>query len=533
MRTAGLALVALVAASGAATPQDRATTDTDPIAALIDRHVEARWKELDLKPAAAATDAVFVRRVALDVLGRLPKPQEIDDYVKSKSPDKKAKLVDTWLASDEAAEYFTDRWIRLLFGYSFEQADPLKVDFPAFAGFLKKAYADDTPHDKFAGALVGARGEKDQTPEVNFLLKYIDPKEPPIGLTVRTARVFLGVQIQCAQCHDHPFDKYTQDDFWGLTAFFSGIKPKTRQTFDGIRTKIIQENPIAKMPVSDDKTIDMGPKFLDGREPEKDEPPGKALARFLVEAKNAQFGKAAVNRIWAHFMGRGFVEPIDRFTDKAKASHPALLADLAEEFARGGYKTRRVARGILLSRAYGLSSTRVKNAPDDAFAFKLLKPLDPPQFLNNLVNLLRLDVFLDQFYKQFAEAVKALPGYGNERVFRMYLFQFTSAILAPSGRAPEETPYAGSTRLALKMMNGTDLQNLVKANWGVLAEILKDEKDAPARVERIFQTILSRGPDGEEKSRYLAYIKRKKDAPSAYEDVYWTLINSTEFFFNH
>ncbi len=516
-----------------ALPQDTTTADRDPVAALIDRHIEARWSELGIKPAAPAGDAIFVRRLALDVLGRLPRPDEVKSFEADKDAAKRAKLADAWLASDEAAEYFVDRWIRLLFNYHFEQADPFKVDFPGFAGWLKKAYKDDLPYDQFAAALVGSRGEKDEKPETNFLMKFLDPKEPPTELAVKTARVFLGVQIQCAQCHDHPFDKYTQEDFWGLTAFFAGIRQKTRQTFDGIKTKIMQEAPIVRMPVGDDKHVDMAPRFLDGSTPDKDEPAGKALARFLVGAKNDQFGRAAVNRFWAHFMGRGFVDPVDKFTDKAKPSHPALLSELAQEFAKGGYRTRRIARGIVLSRAYGLSSARVKDAPDDAFAFKPLKPQDPPQFLNNLVYLLALDAFFREFYNQFYENVKALPGYGNERVFRMYLFQFVSGILAPSGRAPEETPYAGSTRLALKMMNGTDLQNTVKVGWGRLAEVMKAEATPEGRVSLMFRTVLGRGPAADELARYGAYLKKKRASASAYEDIYWALLNSAEFFFNH
>jgi len=163
----------------------------------------------------------------------------------------------------------------------------------------------------------------------------------------------------------------------------------------------------------------------------------------------------------------------------------------------------------------------------------LLKPQDPPQVLNNLVWALDLDTFLKQFYGQFT-ANKDLPeSYKNAEVFRQYLFLFVQSLLAPGRRAPEETPYAGSVRLALKLMNGHDLQGLMKAGWGRLAEILKEDKEPPARIERLYLTFLSRLPDAAERERSMDHVRRKRGEPGAYEDLFWMLVNSTEFFFNH
>src|SRR5262245_723202 len=523
MRTLALASVLLL---GGTLPQEQA----DPIAALIDRHFETRWASEKITPAKPADDYEYFRRLSLDVIGRLPKPDEVRAFVADKSPGKRAATVDRLLASDEAAAYFSDRWTRLLFGFRLEETDPLKVDFPAFIAWLVRAGKEDLPYDRFAAGLLAAKGEKDEHPEANFILRHLDPKEPPVALANRTARVFLGLQLQCAQCHDHPTEPFSQEDFWGLAAHFGNLKPKTRKTFEGIRTKLHQDLP-ATVKMEGDAARAVAPRFLDGTSPPEGEAPREWLARKILDYGDGQFAKAAVNRIWRHFMGLGFVEPVDRFSSSSPPIHAGLFKSLADEFRAGGWSARRLGRGILLSRPYGLASARTA-ASESEFSFKILKPQDPPQVLNSLVWTLDLDAFLKTFYDQFASNKDLPPGYKNPEVFRQHLFLFVQNLVAPGRRAPEETPYAGSVRLALKLTNGKDLQGLVRAGWGRLAEVLKAQKDPAAQVELLYLTLLSRPPDAAEKARALEHVDRRRDA-AAFEDLFWVLLNSTEFFFNH
>ena len=226
------------------------------------------------------------------------------------------------------------------------------------------------------------------------------------------------------------------------------------------------------------------------------------------------------------------MEPLDGFGAHAVPSHPALLKTLAADFARDS-SVRRLARTILTSRAYQLSSASVPGVPEQAHAHMLIKPQTPIQLLNSLTYTLELDVFLKTFYEGFL-ANKALPEtYRNEAVFRVYLQLFMQKLLAPGGLAPEEAPYTGSVRLALRLMNNKDLQGLVKAEWGRLAKVLAENESPEARVREIFYAVLSRPPSDEELARYLAHVKRRKGDKASYEDVYWVLLNSTEFFFNH
>jgi hypothetical protein len=357
--------------------------------------------------------------------------------------------------------------------------------------------------------------------------------EPPHEITARTTKVFLGLQLQCARCHDHPFEKYTQEDFWGLTAFFNGLKPKARTTFDGFGVKLMAE-PKGAMMIPDSKT-EVEPRFLGGQKPDPATPPLKAYADWVTSHK--QFPRAIVNRLWAQYMGRGFVEPIDKFTDKSRPTHPELLDALGWEFAKGGTRLKPFLRTILNSRAYQASGKAPEDADPKLHTHMILKPKNPVQVLNMLTWTLNMDVFLQEFYKgylkNFGDDNFFAKSYGNPEVFRMYLHLFAQGLLAPSGTAPEESKYTGSVRLALKLMNSQDLQNLVKAEWGRLAEILKKEQTPEGRLGEIFYTLLSRPPDAQEKERYLGYIAKKKGDKKAFEDIYWVLLNSTEMIFNH
>ncbi len=496
----------------------------------VDAYFERWWKENGVEAAPRADDYEFLRRASLDVLGRLPKPDEIRAF--AKSPDRERKI-DELLGHADAAEFFADTWLRILLAYKFEETAPLKMNFPAFRAWLKEVYAKDLPYRDFATALISDHGDNIKKPASNFLLVAIDPNEPPHELSNRTTRVFLGLQIQCARCHDHPFEKWTQDQFWSLTAFFNGLKGKARQTFDGFGVKLIAE-PKGAMMIPDTKT-EVQAKFLDGRRPEADEPPLKALARFVVAHPN--FNRAIVNRVWGHFMGRGFVEPVDKFTEKSRPSHPELLDALGADFEKEGTRLKPLMRRILMSKAYQAGCAQGKDVDPLSHAYMHLKPQNPVQVLNTLSYTLNMDVFLQQFYqgflKNFGDDNFFAKSYGNAEVFRMYLHLYAQGLLAPSGQAPEESKYTGSVRLALKLMNGNDLQNLIKAEWGRLADILKKQTTPEGRIEEIFLTLLSRPPDALEKARYAEYVARKKGDKKAYEDLYWVLLNSTELIFNH
>ena len=496
----------------------------------VDAYFEKRWKDEGVVATPRADDHAFLRRLTLDVLGRLPKADEVRAFEKSAD---RAALIDALLAHPDAAEFFADTWTRILLNYRFEEQTPLKMNFPAFRPWLKEAWSKDLPYREFVAKLLGDHGDNAKKPASNFLLAALDPAEPPHEAATRTTRVFLGRQIHCARCHDHPFEKLTQEEFWAYTAFFDGLSSKARTTFDGFGIKLMQDAK-GSMTIPDTKT-EVRPRYFDGRTPPEGAAPLKSLATFVSE--DPQASRAIVNRLWGHFMGRGFVEPVDKFTEKSKPAHPELLEALRSDFERDGTRLKPLIRTILTSKAYQLSTSLKGDVDASSHAAMALKPLNPVQVLNVLTYSLQMDAFLQQFYqgylKNFGDDNFFAKAYGNAEVFRMFLHLFAQGLLAPSGVAPEESRYTGSVRLALKLMNGTDLQNLVKAEWGLLAEILKKHPTPEARVTEIFYALLSRPPKPDEQDRLLAHARAKKNDKRAYEDLFWVLLNSSEMIFNH
>ncbi len=207
----------------------------------VDDYFSGYWKEEKIRPALPANDYEFLRRLTLDLSGRLPTPGEIRSFVRNRSPEKRALKIEELLVEESTAQFWADQWLRILFQYRFAETDPVKVHFPSFVGWLKNAFRSDMPYDRFLTHLVSDRGDYKKKPATNYILKHLDPKEPPVELTSRMTRVFLGYQVQCAQCHDHPTAEWSQESFWGLTAFFSGLQSKPRATFEGVSVKLFDK----------------------------------------------------------------------------------------------------------------------------------------------------------------------------------------------------------------------------------------------------------------------------------------------------
>ncbi|MEZ0230926.1 MAG: DUF1549 domain-containing protein [Planctomycetota bacterium] len=475
----------------------------------IDRYFERAWKEKGVTPAPRSRNDDFLRRASLDVLGRPPRPAEVLAFQDAPDRDKK---IDELLASDEAAEFFADEWIRILIDERFDETLPLRVNVTTFRSMLVTSWKEDVAYSTLVTQLLSATGDNVKQPAVNFLLAALDPKEPPHEAATRTARIFLGQQIQCARCHDHPTEKLTQEDFWAFTAFFSGTKAKARQTFDGYGVKVT-DGPAQTIKIPDLGT-EVAPRFLDGKRPDKPEHARAELARFVTGSP--LLARAVVNRTWAHFLGRGFYRAVDQVSGEAE--HEPLLAALCDEFTRGGTSLRKLSRTILTSRVYQLSC---EGDPAN-YAAMALKPQSPVQFLNTLTWVLALDVFLKNFYQQFLDN-KALPEqYRQSAVFRLYLIEFVRKL-----------EVGGGVRRSLKLANGKDLQGLVSVGWGRLKEIVTENETPDARIDAIFIALLARAPSADERKRYLDYVAKKKNANTAWEDVYWVVLNSTELLFNH
>ena len=336
---AGIATVAVLLA-GIAFPASSAASDREKTAGdrgktagkagFIDQMLEAAWKEAGAKPAKVASDDEYLRRVYLDLLGRIPSVNEAKAFLHSKEADRRGKLVEYLLNHEDYPKNFGTQWTILLIGRGNQGR---MVDRAALSSWLRKQFAANRPWNEVVYDLVTATGSNKDNGAVNFVLAHLESDAVP--LTSRTTRLFLGQQLQCTQCHDHPSNDWKQADFWSINAFFKGMKTerKTAVSATGLEAydhTELHDEPTEAFVRFDKRNGMVGvafPKFLDGRNISKgpDVIRRTELGKLIVDPKNDFLARAFVNRMWAHFMGRGFVNPVDDLGPHNPPSHPELL----------------------------------------------------------------------------------------------------------------------------------------------------------------------------------------------------------------
>ena len=517
-----------------------ATDPADDLAAAIDRHLAADWSAKGIQPAPPADDAEFVRRVYLDVIGRAPKVAETRDFLADRSPDKRAKLVEKLLGTPGHTNHFAavtrSAWV------------PNSGTNPQFAGFgaqvepwLRNQFRDNTPADAVVRKLLTTTVRVNGVGMNNRFVQG-DPNDPDSqalagfyganegkaeNLGAAVSRLFLGVKLECAQCHDHPFAPYTKEQFWEFAAFFGEFAPlpPTRPTEAAPTEPQFRLNRIT---IPNTQTTVVA-RFFDGADPKwaADRTPRQELADWLTRPENPYFAKNLANRTWAHFFGVGIIDPVDEPGENNPPTHPELLDALGKAFAAGKYDNRLLIRAITRTRAYNLTSrlTHPTQADPRRFARMNVKALTPAQLFDSLVAATghrENPALRQQFFAAFN------PSRDNPRA--QFLNRF----------ATTEKPTEASTTIlqALLMMNGNfvgDQTGLERSD--VLAAIL----DVPAwdtnrRLEAMFLTAFVRPPTPEELEKYASYVDRggaTGDKRKALADVFWVLLNSTEFLFNH
>lgn len=488
--------------------------------------IDDYYKGEDLPPA---DDYEFFRRLHVDVSGRLPAVDALRAFAADTARDKRAKAVDTMLTSDAALEFAADVWLRHLIDYELKETDPYQVNFPAFRKWLKKAFADDLPYDQLVRALIGSTGNAAEQGGANFVLKHLSMTDPPTELAARTSRLFLGYPMQCAQCHNHPYEKWKQDDFWGLVGFYSYARPRLRKNPDGYKASLTDRSTPVKMQKpgrpSDEAVVT---RFIDGRTAKEGQPPREALAEFITTAPDHQFARNIVNRTWASLMGWGFVEPLDGFGDHARRRDGDLLEVLTTSFEKGGYRIRELQRLILTSKAYQVSSRA-------AAAKKLHAPrgMSVPQFTNILSDMWNLKPFLKVFYGAYLLNPALPEPYKNPEVFDLFIGRYVAQLMTSRNRAPDDYRSPGTMRLALRLMNNRDLLTAAYAPGAPYGKILKQTDDTGERIDLMYLTFLSRPPSAEERGRMLDFVKSAANEKRAFQDVFWVLVNSSEFYFIH
>lgn len=518
-------------------PADPAGRDVQALAAKIDEHIAARWAASHVKPAEPASDAEFLRRAYLDLAGRIPRVAEVRDFLDDTSPDKRLRVVEQLLDGPQYIGNFTSVWRAVLLPQNNNQQ--LQLFSQQLENWLLKKMRENTPYDQVVRELLtastnstgpagfgGAAARSAGLPDVGAFAFYQANEMKPENLAASTSRVFLGVKLECAQCHDHPFAPWKRKQFWEYAAFFSGVaapgnNPRAAPTETPNRRQI-------DIPGTD-KTVEA--RFLTGEEPKwRDGVSTRTtLAEWVTSADNPYFARATVNRVWAHLFGVGIIDPVEEPGDDNPPSHPELLDLLAREFIAHKFDLKFLIEAITASHAYQLTSAVSEPSQLDPrlFARMSLKGLTGEQFFDSIA---LATGFVDQGPVLPRGAVVLNRGTPTRQEF---LAKFGN----PSMR---RTEFTTSILQALALMNGNFVADATSADLQ-RSVTLSGLLDAPfmdngQRIETLFLATLSRPPSGDEKDRFVKYVERggpAGDPKKALGDVFWALLNSSEFILNH
>lgn len=499
-------------------------------AGFIDEHVFEKLRSLRMNPSALCDDATFVRRVYLDLIGVIPNGETAQIFVADADPQKRAKLVERLLTREEFADFWALKWADLL-RIEERQLDANGVKL--FHGWIRKSIADGKPVDAFARELLSARGSTYENPPANWWRANRDP----VARAENTARVFLGSQINCAQCHNHPFERWTQADYYDWTAVFRrvGYKIVKNDRKDESDQKEFKGDQIVNMTgnarVVNPRTGSVASmRFLGGDAPAAGE--GKdeldALGDWLP--RNPQFARMQVNRVWANLLGRGLVDPVDDFRASNPPSHPELLDALAKDFSAHGYDLRRLVKMIVLSTTYQLAATpNVSNADDTASAARaVVKRLGAEQILDSSAKALGSTLEIPGF-PELTRISQSPAGRKHYRPLESDWDFFQLAFGKPPRLVATDCERIDEPTVvqAFQLISGSVLRDLITRSKRISEWVGKPVEES---VNEMFWAILTRAPKPAELAKFSAHLAAE-DRKKATEDAAWALLNSKEFLF--
>lgn len=504
-----------------------------PVRNYIDDLVIAKLKTIGMPPSDVCDDTTFLRRVTLDITGRMPTPEEMKDFLASKDANKRAARIDTLIDSPEYAEYFANKWSALLRN---QRTQPTYARGSyLFNEWIRDSIAENKPFDQFAREVIAASGSLDQHPPVAWYRQVKEPKQQMEDV----AQLFLGTRMQCAQCHHHPFEKWSQQDYYGFAAFFANVSRKPAAAKD--EELIFNKRGVAQMTNIRTKQAVM-PTSLGSEasklRPEQD--PRLVLADWMSRKDNPFFAHTLVNRYWKHFFNRGLVEPEDDMRETNPPVNPELLNALAADFVKSGYDLKQLVRTITNSSTYQLSAQPNQwNAKDrQSFSRYYPKRLNA-EVLYDAVNRL-LDVESSFAGQAPGTRAVALPDNSyNQSTYFLTVFGRPDSSSACECERTQEASLAQS----LHLLNAADIQTqLARAN-GRADRMSKDASPDEDKITELYHIALSRDPSAQEMQLSHAHLTKKtsgkKDKEAmegrkqAFEDIVWALMNTKEFLFNH
>ena len=508
----------------------------------LDRYINASLKREGIQPSKLSEDAEFLRRIHLDLTGKIPTPEEVLGFLKDGSSNKRQRKIRELLASDTYLDYWTDLWVNWLIGRR-EDGDDRRI---GLTYWVRDALTTNMPYNQFAQELIAADGELRDNGAGNYIMRY---DRSPVFLTSHTTRLFLGLPMQCAECHDHKTETWRQEDFYGIAAFFTGIESQRKgdiQTTDMIGNERRMDNFLITNKTENAIWVErlekqVRPHFLDGTEYKgallkKRE----AFAAWMTDKSNPYFSQALVNRIWKHFMGRAFVEPVDGFGEENPPTNPELLKWLANDFVIHRYDLQHLMRTLLNSETYQRTSQTNESNKDDQrhYSHAYVKPLSAEQFFYSLLQATDFErlqqVRMKGLKKQGGEERKNMLRQ-LERMKREHLKKFL--FLLDNGEMEEIEAFNGTIPQALMMINGDMVNDSAshEERGTFVNYVLEKWREPMERMEHIYLNVLSRLPTAKEKTYFRRYLERSlyRNKDLAYEDLYWVLLNSAEFSLNH
>jgi len=546
---AGLSTIASSAAKASSTGSDQP--------AYINDLIHQNWQAQGLQPSQSAADGEWCRRIYLDVLGRIPSVDELEHYLRDHTAQKKQNLVNRLLSDEYVEDYarnWSNIWTTILIGRPPQMRDKRAlVNREGMEKYLRDSFARNKPYDQMVVDLITANGankpgEEDFRGEVNFLIGNLD--DNGVNATAKTAKVFLGLQVQCTQCHNHPFNDWKQNQFWELNAFFRQTKAvregprKTPEPISELVSRDFNGEPDSRGATNPAQAIlyyelrngqlkSAFPVFVDGTQINPD---GRLstvnrraeLAKLVTSSPS--MGEAIVNRMWGHFLGYGFTKPVDDMGPHNPPSHPELLAKLATDFGSHGHDLKQLIRWIVLSQPYGLSSKMVNGVNDKDDPAKGEKPMFSHFYLRQMQPEELYDSLL--VATAFDKTLRSADDQDQNRT--QWLRQFTIAFGTDDGG--DTTTFNGTIPQTLMMFNSDLIRKATSTSPGdFLDQIANDRTMSNAdRINRLFLATLARKPTHEEIEWANKLLEaRKGDPVGALQDVFWVVLNSGEFILNH
>lgn len=516
-----------------------------PLRVAIDEQTERVWRRDSITPAEPADDATFLRRVYLDLWGLIPDYDTARSFLDDTDAAKRERLIDRLLDDPRHAQHQADVWDLVFFGRNPPGYDAGKRE--GFQTWLRESFQKNEPHDVRVRTMLRAEGNSAEQGAPMYLIQY---DRRPEDAVIAVSQNLLGVQLQCARCHDHPYEKWTQRDFYGMAAFFARLTTvrdgkagsldkiylgemntgemkfagPAKEATAGKEGEPIQAKFLLGAAVDEP---DLSAEFKNEKRPSDGRPPAPPkfsrkdrLADWVVSQENPYFARAAVNRVWAQFLGRGLVHPVDNMSESNPSTHPELLDLLAAQFREHSYDMKWLVREICNSRTYQLGSTGdVAEAFPASFQRARTRPLSAEELLESW-----------RIATGYDEAIRR-AGKRPEQRFHGVTWDYVRRFFGePSNGAGD---FQGGLQEHLYLNNG-ELPRLMTTEAGGLVAILSDEQTSwDERVERLFLSVLSRRPTEAERRTFVEHLSEKEKSQERLREAIWTLLSCSEFRFNH